>query len=156
MHKIRLGTIRQREQGAVLIVAMIFLIIMTLLAVTGMTTTSLEEKMAANSQETTRAFQAAETGLGQALADLNSYDLTGTYSVPEGEMFTNSDLATEYGTDFLGISAPQLVLNDPQFLNAIDCYETANFDLISIGTTSADITVILHGGAWQLKKTGAC
>ena len=156
MQQIPLGTIYRREQGAVLIVSMIFLIIMTLLAVTGMTTTSLEEKMAANSQETTRAFQAAETGLGQALADLGSYDLTGTYSVAQGAMFTNSDLDTEYGTDFLGVSAPQLVLNDPQFLNAIDCYETANFDLISVGTTSADISVTLHGGAWQLKKTGNC
>ena len=156
MHVNRLGATRQREGGAVLIISMIFLIIMTLLAVTGMTTTSLEEKMASNAQESTRAFQAAETGLAQALADLNSYDLTGEYSVPPADMFTNSDLQTEYGTDFLGVSAPPLVLNDPTLLNNIDCYETANFDLISTGSTAAGITVVIHGGAWQLKKTGTC
>ncbi len=156
MHMNRLGASRQRERGAVLIISMIFLIIMTLLAVTGMTTTSLEEKMASNAQESTRAFQAAETGLAQALDDLGSYDLSGTYSVDQGEMFTDSDLDTEYGTDFLGVSAPPLVLNDPSLLNNIGCYETANFDLISTGTTAAGITVTIHGGAWQLKKTGAC
>ena len=151
----RLPTRRQHERGAVLIIAMIFLIIMTLLAVTGMTTTSLEEKMASNSQESSRAFQAAETGLAQALADLNSYDLTGTYVVTIAQI-ADTELDSEYKTDFLGVSAPPLVLNDPSLLNNIDCYETANFDLISTGTTAGGLTITIHGGAWQLKKTGTC
>lgn len=143
---------RQRERGAVLIVAMIFLIIMTLLAVTGMTTTSLEEKMASNSQESSRAFQAAETGLARALQDTNSYDLTGTYSVPVAEMFTDSDLDTEYGTDRLGDGGIPLELNNTEYASDVGCYDTANFDLISTGSTAAGITVTIHGGAWQIKK----
>nr|MCU0936636.1 PilX N-terminal domain-containing pilus assembly protein [Gammaproteobacteria bacterium] len=51
------------QRGAVLIVALILLAVLTLLGVTAMSTTSLEEKMAANTQEGTRAFQIAETGL---------------------------------------------------------------------------------------------
>ena len=144
-----------RQRGAVLIVSMIFLIIMTLLAVTGMTTTSLEEKMASNSQETSRAFQAAETGLAQALADPASYQLTGTHAVGKAEI-AETGFESEYSADFIGISAPPLVLNDPRLLNNIDCYETANYDLISTGTTLGNVAVTIHGGAWRLKKTGTC
>ena len=93
--------------------------------------------------------------VAQALADLDSYDLTGTYSVAIAQI-ADTELDSEYGTDFLGVSAPPLVLNDPSFLNNIDCYETANFDLISTGTTAGGLTVTIHGGAWQLKKTGTC
>lgn len=146
---------RQRQSGAVLITSLIFLIIMTLLAVSGMTTTSTEEKMASNSQESSRAFQAAETGLSQALDDLGSYDLTGTYAVASAQI-ADTELNSEYSTDFLGVSAPPLVLNDPELLNSIDCYETANFNLVSTGTTKGGLTVTVNGGAWQLKKTGAC
>mgnify|MGYP001817162816 CR=1 FL=1 len=146
-----------RQTGAVLIVSMIFLIVLTLLAVSSMNTTSLEEKMASNQQESINAFQAAETGLAQALADLNSYDLTGTYSVAPADVGDNDQLATEYETDFLGVSAPPLVLNDPELLNSISCFETANFDLISTGSTNSGVAVTVHGGAWQLKKIpGKC
>lgn len=159
IHRPRLRTryrvTRRHERGAVLIVAMIFLIIMTLLAVTGMTTTSLEEKMASNSQETSRAFQAAETGLSQALADANSYDLTSTYAVDLTQI-ADTELNSAYATDFLGVSAPPLVLNAPELLNSIDCYETANFNFRSTGTSVGGITAVVNGGAWQLKKTGKC
>ena len=151
------------ESGAVLVVAMIFLIIMTLLAVTGMSTTSMEERMASNSQETMKAFQAAETGLSQALADLNSYDLTGTYSIAVSDVADTCAVAgpfcirTDYGTGYLGTSPPLLVLNDPDLLNSISCYETANFNLRSTGHTTAGVTVEINGGAWQLKKIpGKC
>ena len=154
----------QKQHGAVLVVAMIFLIIMTLLAVSGMGATSLEERMAANSQETAKAFQAAETGLSQALSDLNSYDLTGTYSVPTaGVADTCTDptavhcIQTDYGTSYLGTSPPLLVLNDPELLNSISCYETANFNLRSAGHTTSGVVVEVNGGAWQLKKIpGKC
>ena len=113
--------------------------------------------MASNQQETTTAFQAAETGLAQALADINSYDLTGTYSVPPADVGDQTQIQTEYNTDFLGVSAPPLVLNDPELLNSISCFETANFDLISTGSTSSGVAVTVHGGAWQLKKIpGKC
>lgn len=153
MYSNQLYAKRQRERGAVLIVAMIFLIIMTLLAVTGMTTTSLEEKMASNSQESTRAFQAAETGLAKALDDhLNTFDLSGTFSEPSAPMFTDSDLEIDYHTDRLADGGIPLELNNTEYATEVDCFNTANFDLISTGSTAAGITVTIHGGAWQIKK----
>ena len=63
--------LRGRQSGAVLVVAMIMLLVLTLLGVTAMNTTSMQERMAANTQEYTRAFQAAETGLWTGSLDLN-------------------------------------------------------------------------------------
>jgi type IV pilus assembly protein PilX len=52
-----------KQQGVVLVVSLIMLLIMTLLAVGSMNTTVLEEKMAGNYKDRNMAFQAAEAGL---------------------------------------------------------------------------------------------
>lgn len=52
-----------REHGAVLIVALIFLVIMTVLGVTAMRTTTLQERMAGNVRDSNLAFQSAEAAL---------------------------------------------------------------------------------------------
>ena len=59
-----------REQGAVLAIGLIILVIMTLLGVTAMTTTSLENKMAGNLKDWNLALQAAEAGLRDAETDI--------------------------------------------------------------------------------------
>jgi type IV pilus assembly protein PilX len=52
-----------RQKGFVLIMALVFLALLTIIGVTAMSTTSLEEKMAGNMKERNLAFQAAETAL---------------------------------------------------------------------------------------------
>lgn len=52
-----------RQRGAVLIVGLIILFVMTLLGITAMQTTTLEEAMAGNLQDRDLAFQAAEAAL---------------------------------------------------------------------------------------------
>ncbi len=56
------------EAGAALVVGLILLLVLTLLAISGMTTASLELLMAGNEQYQERAFQAADAGVEQALA----------------------------------------------------------------------------------------
>jgi type IV pilus assembly protein PilX len=56
------------ETGAALVVGLILLLVLTLLAISGMTTASLELQMAGNAQYQERSFQAAEAGIEQALA----------------------------------------------------------------------------------------
>lgn len=51
------------QRGAALIMAMVFLLLLTILGVTAMSTTSLEEKMAGNVRDKDVAFQAAEAAL---------------------------------------------------------------------------------------------
>ncbi len=58
----------QKQQGAALIVGLILLVVITVLAVSGMNTATTELAMARNDQNYEYAFQAAETGLENALA----------------------------------------------------------------------------------------
>ena len=64
-------TRRNAQRGAILIVALLFLTILTILGVTAMTTTTHEEKMAGHSRDTSLAFQAAEAALRDARRDIN-------------------------------------------------------------------------------------
>jgi type IV pilus assembly protein PilX len=57
---------RRRQQGVALIMALVFLMILTIIGVTALSTTSLQEKMAGNVQDKHTAFQAAESALREA------------------------------------------------------------------------------------------
>ena len=59
-----------REQGAVLAIGLLILVVMTLIGVTAMTTTSLENKMAGNLKDWNLALQAAEAGLRDGETDV--------------------------------------------------------------------------------------
>lgn len=63
-------TLKQRrdERGAALVVGLILLVVITVLAISGMNTATTELAMARNDQNYENAFQAAETGLEQAIA----------------------------------------------------------------------------------------
>ena len=59
---------RSKQRGAVLVVGLILLMILTVLGISGMTTATLELTMAGNAQFYQQAFQAAETGIAIAIA----------------------------------------------------------------------------------------
>jgi hypothetical protein len=65
MMKIKLRT---NEQGAALVTSLILLVVITVLAVSGMNTATTELAMARNAQNYENAFQAAETGLERAIS----------------------------------------------------------------------------------------
>jgi len=62
-------TLPGKQGGTALVIALVFLLLMTILAVTAVTRSSLEEKMAGNLKDQNIAFQAAEA----ALRDAESY-----------------------------------------------------------------------------------
>jgi len=77
---------KQHQQGAVLIVSLIILLLMTLIGVSGMQTTTLEEKMAGNNLDRQIALQAAEAAVieGEGIVNLlqnqgqlGAYDING-------------------------------------------------------------------------------
>ena len=65
-----------RQRGAALVVGLILLVVITVLAVSGMNTATTELAMARNDQTYENTFQAAENGLEEALAQ-NTFN-TGT------------------------------------------------------------------------------
>ena len=78
--------IATRERGAALIIGLVLLVILTLLAVAGMNTATLELQMAGNEQYQQRAFEAAETAIEQAIEtgsyNTNVPDIRATTTVP--------------------------------------------------------------------------
>ena len=58
----------RKQQGAALVVGLILMVVVTVLAVSGMNTATTELAMARNDQSFENAFQAAETGLERALS----------------------------------------------------------------------------------------
>ena len=61
-----------RQRGMVLVLALVFLLLLTLLGITALNTTSLEEKMAGNVKDRNLAFQAAESALTLAESWINA------------------------------------------------------------------------------------
>jgi type IV pilus assembly protein PilX len=57
-----------RQDGAALVVGLLLLLVLTILAISGMTTATLELQMSGNEQYQERAFQRAEAGTEQAMA----------------------------------------------------------------------------------------
>ena len=69
---------RKHQNGAALVVGLILLMVITILAISGMNTATTELAMARNDQNYENAFQAAETGLERALSQGSFNTLTGT------------------------------------------------------------------------------
>ena len=67
---LRLHSQAFNQSGAVLIISLIMLLLLTLIATTGMQSTTLEEKMAGNMRDKDLAFQAAESAIKAAEAAL--------------------------------------------------------------------------------------
>lgn len=58
-----------RQQGAALVVGLILLVVLTILAVSGVFTSNMELRMVRNTQNQEHAFQAAEVAIEDALAN---------------------------------------------------------------------------------------
>lgn len=99
--------VRKSERGAALLVALIMLLLITILGVSAMQTTTLEEKMAGNLRDRHVAFQAAEaalrageqyavsnypsvTGTGTITVPVNGSNVAATYTVTQLQVFTLS------------------------------------------------------------------
>jgi type IV pilus assembly protein PilX len=63
---------QRRQRGAALVVALIMLLVMTVLGITAMQVTRMEERMAGNSRDINLAFQASEAGLRDAEARIRT------------------------------------------------------------------------------------
>ena len=70
--------VHKRQTGAALIISLMLLVVMTLLGVSAVTTTTMEEKMAGNIRNKHLSFQAAEAALraGESYAETLNEDTT--------------------------------------------------------------------------------
>ncbi|WP_029909645.1 pilus assembly PilX family protein [Pelobacter seleniigenes] len=72
------------ENGSILITGILILVILSILGLTAMRSTLLQAKMANNLEQQDIAFQAAETGLRRAEAQMSAYSTLPTFSGSSG------------------------------------------------------------------------
>lgn len=123
---------QKRQSGTVLVVAMVILLVLTLLGVTALNTTTLEEKMAANHQETKRAFQAAESGLTTAFDDPDTFfDITAVNGV-EGNTGVIGGTGANITARYIGRSPPPV-----GSLYSAEDFEAIHFETEAIAASRA-------------------
>lgn len=71
-----------RQRGAALVFSLLILLVLTILGMSAMRTSSLEQIMAGNTQELNRAFQAADSGMAKAFDTILTNAQTGVTSDP--------------------------------------------------------------------------
>ena len=115
----------RRQHGAALVVGLVLLMILTLLAISGMNTSTLELQMAGNFQFSQNAFQAAEIGLQRAMS---------------GSVFKTNE----------NVTAPKTTITGTQ-----DTYESViSFDCAKNGETNAPRPRAGRGGFTMGEQTG--
>lgn len=121
---------RAQQSGAALVVAMILLLILTLLAISGMSTSTTELQMAGNEQHSENAFQAAETGIERTIST-GAFDATDEVDIPEVTL-PNAD-RYEATIRPRGLSLPP-----PGY--SFDQFSAENFEIESTGHSVRDAT----------------
>lgn len=154
----------KKESGAILITALVMLVILTLLGLSTISTSTLEEKMAANSQEINRAFQTAETGLEIAMTDdtafttTNLVDDNGTVDDYTDDIYsyeaTNNSLSS-YGASTTYRAEYRQKTSPPRGSGwDASIYAFYYFDLSGTGSTPSGAASEVHGGAYQIGPSG--
>ena len=87
---------RNKQQGAVLVISLMLLVVITTLAISGMNTATTELAMARNDQNYEYAFQAAETGLETAIAQ-GSFNVAAAGDPVDIDVSYNDQVSTTIG-----------------------------------------------------------
>lgn len=135
-----------RQRGAALVVGMLLLLVLTLLAISGMNTASLELVMAGNTQYYQNAFQAAETGIEHSLRNgafnpgggVERFPASGSISIP----------GTENRDAFVATVTPQLggTAQPAMWGSSWDSFSTFHFEIESTGQSTRNALARNHQG----------
>jgi len=126
----------KKQQGAVLIVSLLIMLIMTLISVAGLRTTTLEEKMVTNIRDKNIAFEAAEAalqeaeGVVEAEISMAAYDTTGTDGKYDNTIVDiEGNITWVAGTD---CAASADIVGT--YTNTAPCYAIQNYASVVQGT----------------------
>lgn len=119
----------RHQGGAALVIGLLLLMVLTVLAIAGMSSSSLEFIMAGNEQYRQNAFQAAETGIEQAIT-LETFNPSAAPQLREDIAMPNT--ATDFYTtttaaQLAGAAQPAL------WGNSWDSFSTYHFEIESAG-----------------------
>jgi len=109
---------RSAQQGVSLIITLVMLVVVTLITVSSLRSTTLNERMAGNSRDRQRAFQAAEAAVRLCVDQLNLGTYTGTKSTPaaNGSLPVWEVAANWTGTTSTAVTTGVTLYADPRCL----------------------------------------
>ena len=131
------------QRGAALVVGLLLLLVLTLLAISGMNTSTLELVMAGNTQFYQNAFQASETGIERALVFGAFNPGGGTEQIPASDP-PEAIPGTNDRDAFVATITPQLG-GAPQpalWGSSWDSFSTYHFEIESTGTSSRNAVAV--------------
>jgi type IV pilus assembly protein PilX len=130
---------QQSQRGAALVVGLLLLVVLTLLAISGMNTATLDLQMAGNEQSYQNAFQAAETGIEQAIASGN-YNTNAATVIPVTNVPGSTD-TFQARTEFNCTTGKSPVRGYSMGISGPGATYTAyHFDTTSVGNSSRNST----------------
>ena len=155
---------KKTQSGAVLVVALVMLLILTLIGVSGMSSVTLEEKMVSNMQNANKSFQGAEAALNEcetflreqatvvlhqgtktsSLSDLqNKTHRVITAGIFPTGWWQDNDFWDDYGNASVITSIARTVASPDGVSSAPLCFT----EYIGNGTSSMDSDTSLYPGA---------
>jgi type IV pilus assembly protein PilX len=81
-----------KQTGAVLVISLIILLLLTIIGVTGMQTTSLEERMAGNMRDKSLAFESAEAALRDAETFMETVFTLGAFNADGSDGYYDNSI----------------------------------------------------------------
>ncbi|MEN8131097.1 MAG: PilX N-terminal domain-containing pilus assembly protein [Pseudomonadota bacterium] len=131
-----------RQDGAVLFISLIMLLLLTLIGITGMQTTTFEERMAGNSRDRQMAFEAAETALLAAetyiednVIAIGAFDNDGSDALYDDSMEKIWNLIDWDGTD--GVNTNE-ALSYSDFDSTYNIHTSPKYVIQHYATVTAD------------------
>lgn len=116
------------QRGAVLIVALVLLLVLTVLGTASIRDTTMEERMAGNFRDYSAALEAAESALRTGEADVSNTSTfngmafdgsDGTYEVTSASTSVDPQTGSNYG---LGVASSVLTYSSKLLVNAVPEY----------------------------------
>ncbi len=124
-----------RQHGAALVIGLLLLLVLTILAVSGMNSASLEFVMAGNEQYRANAFSAAEAGIERTL-DSGVFNPAVLTQNLNGAATATDNWATVTTTQLGGNALPAL------WGNSWNSFATYHFEVVSTGTAVRNATAV--------------
>lgn len=139
----------RRQQGAALVIGLVLLMVLTLLAVSGMNSASLEFIMAGNEQYRSNAFQAAEVGVAQAFV---LGDFTGNVVVPQP--FAGNTNGNDTWAVSITMPVGTTTRTAPPNYSMNSSFAGFYFEVASQGTSSRGASEVATQGFYKLAPGG--
>lgn len=139
------------ESGAALVVGLLLLVVLTLLAISGMNTASLEFIMARNEQMKQESFHAAESGIDAKIEDLSLY----TAYVPLTVTSSDNDVAIPGSSATYDYSVQYIAQGNEPSGYTDGAYAGYHFKITSTGRAGSSAEMTVEQGIQRVAKSGS-